>query len=175
MREILTAEVSMSDHIAKTIEELKLKVAEHEANASRTKHVINDLCGMAGMEKLYADINVPKTANSTHLRGDEYYGKGQATAVREYLEWRKAVGKGPGMIDEIHDALKAGGYQFDEKLGKRGMAIAIAKNTQTFHKLPNGKIGLKDWYPDLKDAKFKKATEETITGNDDKSEPTAEK
>ena len=167
----------MSDHITKTIEDLKLKVSEHEEAARRTKHMVNELCIMAGADKIYADVDIPKAHKPTHLRGDEYYGKGQATAVREYLELRKSTNKGPATIDEIHDALSAGGYQFDAKLGKRGMAIAIAKNTHTFHKLPNGKIGLMEWYPDVKESKSKKGSEEQSpdSGNEkpDSSEETA--
>lgn len=146
----------MSEHIQKTIDELVVKLAEQESGVRRYKRMINELCDIAGKEKLYANVDESKSASSVNLRGDEYYGKAQATAVREYLDWRKNMGRGPGTIDEIYDALAAGGYQFDTKLGKRGMSIAIAKNTQTFHKLPNGKIGLMDWYPDVKESKSRK-------------------
>jgi len=150
----------MSDHIRKTIEELHVKLREHEENVKRTKRMINDLCVMDGADKIYLDIDEATNASVGPLRGDEYYGKGQATAVREYLMVRKQRNEGPATIDDIYAALEKGGYQFEEKMGKRGMSIAISKNTQTFHKLPNGKIGLREWYPEIKDGKNKKGNEE---------------
>ena len=31
--------------------------------------------------------------------------------------------------------------------------VSLTKNSQTFHKLPNGKYGLREWYPAVKDKK----------------------
>lgn len=62
----------------------------------------------------------------------------------------------------------AGGYQFetkDDNNAMRGMRISMAKNIK-FHKLPNGKWGLKEWYPNVKEDKEKEVeTESNEDGN----------
>jgi hypothetical protein len=87
---------------------------------------------------------------------DTFYGKKQSTAVRQYLEMRKAGGKGPATPREIFDALKKGGLQFETKndeVALVGLRALLRKNTVTFHKLPNGSYGLLSWYPDAKKPK----------------------
>ena len=69
---------------------------------------------------------------------------------------RKAMNMGPASVAEIYEALKSGGYQFDatnEDYAKRGVRHSLSKNTQTFHKLPNGDFGLIEWYPAIKKTK----------------------
>jgi hypothetical protein len=46
-----------------------------------------------------------------------------------------------------------GGFRFDAKndgTAKRALSVSLAKNTTTFHRLPNGNIGLTEWYPEAK-------------------------
>jgi hypothetical protein len=61
-------------------------------------------------------------------------------------------------VDEIHQALLAGGYKFEaatEEIAKRGLRISLTKNSHSFHKLPSGLYGLREWYPAIKDTKAK--------------------
>jgi hypothetical protein len=48
--------------------------------------------------------------------------------------------------------MKAGGYLFDAKsdaTATRALSTSMAKNTTTFHKLPNDDFGLLEWYPNI--------------------------
>lgn len=98
----------------------------------------------------------PAPGAGISIRSDSFYGKRQQTAVREYLEMRKAAGKSAATPREIFDALREGGYQFEAKddqvalIGLRGL---LRKRSAYFHKLPNGAYGLTEWYPDAKKPK----------------------
>jgi hypothetical protein len=66
-------------------------------------------------------------------------------------------------LDEIFSALKEGGYDFRssgdrEDDQKRGVAIALGKNSQTFHRLPTGDFGLTTWYPGVREKRQKTET-----------------
>ena len=79
-----------------------------------------------------------------------------ATAVRTILEMRRANNLGAALNNEIYDALIAGGYQFNTKsedVARSSLRNSLAKNTVTFHKLPNGRFGLATWYPNVKPSK----------------------
>jgi hypothetical protein len=55
-------------------------------------------------------------------------------------------------VDAIYTAMLAGGFLFDAKndaTARRSMAISLAKNSTTFHRLPNGDFGLLEWYPNI--------------------------
>ena len=111
---------------------------------------------MAGRPLVFEDVKVAQHAAVGPLKGDEYYGKGFQTVVRTILEARKITGAGPATVNEIYLAMTSGGYVFDAKddeNAKRGLRISLGKSTHTFHKLPNGKFGLLEWYPAIKPAK----------------------
>jgi hypothetical protein len=147
----------MSDHLKSTIADLQQKLREQEATVVRTKSLINQLAEMAGMPPVYARSELEASAGvDLSIRSDQFYGQPQATAVRDILKMRKALNRGPATINEIYEALVEGGYAFETKNdenAKRGLRISISKNTALFHKLPNGKIGLLEWYPAAKKAK----------------------
>ncbi len=87
------------------------------------------------------------------MTGDEYYNKPLNSAVKMYLQRRKAAGRGPATAEEIFDALVEGGY--DSFQGSRadalpGLRISLGKSTHTFVKLRNGSYGLCDWYGEVK-------------------------
>lgn len=90
----------------------------------------------------------------TQIKRDTFYGKKQMTAVREYLEMRRAQGDGPATPREILDALKAGGYLFETKsddIALVGLRALLRKANNVFHKLPGtGSYGLLSWYPNAK-------------------------
>lgn len=159
----------MSDHLLKTIEEFEHKLAEQISLVTATKRLINQLCEAAKIPARYPDIDLSHGAGpSLAIRSDQFYGQPQASCVREILEMRKALNKGPATINEIYSALVDGGFAFDTKNdenAKRGLRISITKNTALFHKLPNGKIGLLAWYPNAKAGKTKKDQDSSVNGD----------
>ena len=143
------------NHIDKTIEELKQKVIEKEKELNEAKSTVNNLCSMVGRPLLYALEGQSSAVSTGQLRGDEYYGRPLATVITTILENRNVQHIGPAKVKEIYEQMIAGGYQFDAKddvNAMRGIRISMAKN-QKFHKLPNGKWGLTDWYPNVKEGK----------------------
>ena len=56
----------------------------------------------------------------------------------------------------------------------RNLSISLAKNTQTFTRLPNGTFGLAEWYPNVKAQKQSKtnadASDEGSNGKGGKDE-----
>jgi hypothetical protein len=143
------------DHIEKTIEELKQKVAEKEKELNDAKAAVNSLCSMVGKPIIYTIEQQAAVVPISNLRGDEYYGHTFAGVVTTILEGRKIQGSGPAAVREIYEQMLVGGYQFDTQEpnnAMRGMRISLAKN-QKFHKLPNGKWGLTEWYPKIKASK----------------------
>ncbi len=150
------------EHIEKTIEELKAKVVEKEKELNEAKKMANNLCQMFGKPPLYEINDEPASVFVGQLNGDEYYGRPLATVVTNILETRKIRGVGPATIRDVYDQMKLGGYQFetkDDDNAMRGMRITMAKNPK-FHKLPSGKWGLKEWYPNIKEDKEKTPEEE---------------
>lgn len=149
----------MSDHVQKTIADLEAKLKAQLSEVQDTKRFINQLCGLAGIAPRYAIEVEPSSGASLSIRSDQFYGQPQATCVKDILQMRKTLDKGPATINEIYSALIEGGFAFEtrnEENAKRGLRISISKNTALFHKLPNGKIGLKDWYPNAKPGRLKK-------------------
>jgi hypothetical protein len=143
------------DHITRSIETLVSKVKEQEAEVWKTKTAVNALRAVLNMPPLYSEpTSEAATVGLANLRGDEFYGKTLSGVVRSILESRKAADQGPATVNEIYSTMIAGGYLFetiDIDNAKRGLRISLTKNSQTFHKLPNGKYGLKEWFPGLKD------------------------
>lgn len=143
------------ENVDKIIDEVKNKVAEKEKEFKRAKKTANDVCRMFGKPPLYVIDEQSSTVLAGQLRGDEYYGRPLATVITNILEARKIQGIGPATVKEIYDQMTAGGYKFDAKDANnamRGMRISMAKNPK-FHKLPNGKWGLVEWYPKIKESK----------------------
>jgi hypothetical protein len=157
------------DYIQKTIADLQDKVRKQEEELIQTKRMINGLCAHAGMDAIYPDADLQQRQGVTLgvLRSDLYYGRPLATCVREYLEMRRAANKGAAPLEDIISALETGGYDLpsisaDKDGQKRGVAISLAKNNSTFHRLPNGDWGLAAWYPN---AREKKPKSEDGSGN----------
>jgi hypothetical protein len=86
---------------------------------------------------------------------------------------RRQQDLGAAQVAEIYEALIKGGYQFQAKndeVARQSLRNSLAKNTVTFHKLPNGRFGLLSWYPNAKAPKAGTTTT-TVTGD---FEPVAE-
>jgi len=149
------------EHLLKTIEMFEEKAREQERALVETRALINRLCEAAQVPLKYdpSALAAPGTANSSPsssssgsllVRPDEYYGKPQATAVREALTLMRKVGKAPASVEAIYDLLVQGGYDFGTKnreMGVQGLAVSIGKNSALFVKLSSGLIAMKDWYP----------------------------
>lgn len=172
------------------VAELQTRLAgEEEAVAAamaavvKTKTGINVLCELAGEQPLYPDVSLAamaaskSTASATlttmaaPVRPDQFYGKPLATVVREVLETRKKYNLGPAAIQDIYTVMKSGGFAFeskDEDNAMRGMAVSISKNTALFARLPNGLIGLTEWYGP---ARRRKATTTRENSDNDSASP----
>lgn len=141
------------EHIDKTIEELRLKITEKENELVEMKKTVNQLCKLARISPIYT-VEVEQGNTSIGLlRGDEYYMQPIATVIGWILERRKVSGLGPATVNEIYNSMKDGGYKFDakdEENAMRGISISMCKNVVKFHRLPSGKFGLTEWYPELK-------------------------
>ena len=84
------------------------------------------------------------------LRSDSFVGSKMGAAARTYLEMRKAGGgDSPATVREIFAAMKQGGFDFRSKDDSNAIIVLRAmlrKRSAVFHKMPNGKYGLKAWY-----------------------------
>jgi hypothetical protein len=157
----------MSDHILRTLEDVKAQVAELSAKLREKQKFANALCEMAKIQPAFQIDEESTAINRLGARGDEYYGKTIAVAIREFLDARQAANLGPATVNEIFDALKAGGYHFEtasDANSKKSIRICLSKNTALFHKLPNGKYGLKKWYGRIKSQKSATASDSESEG-----------
>ena len=89
----------------------------------------------------------PSTNNKQlELRGDEFFGKSQADAARAYLI---TVGHAVP-LEEILQGLTKGGCHVGGTEPIRTLYVSLLRNTRDFCKLPNGLVGLRSMYPDLR-------------------------
>jgi hypothetical protein len=92
-------------------------------------------------------ITKPATNNKLpELRGDEFFGKSQGEAARAYVT---KVGHAV-QLEEIFQGLTKGGCHVGGAEPLRTLYISLIRNTKDFVKLPNGLIGLRTMYPDLR-------------------------
>jgi hypothetical protein len=157
----------MSEHIALTLKDAENKLADQQKAVTATKKLINGLLEMMGQSHRFTDLDEPAPIVTGTSRGDEYYGKALAWVVKDILVHRNKTGHGPASVNEIFAAMIKGGYKFEtenEDNAKRGLRISLTKNSTTFHKLPTGKFGLREWYPAIKDAKDRNGKAEKESG-----------
>jgi hypothetical protein len=157
----------MSDHILKTIEQIVEEVSKAEDTIRPKKLLANQLCDMAGIPMVFPNIEDPAAVKSTIIRRNAFFGKPLSSCIREFLEMRVSLPVKEATLDEIFSALKEGGYDLKasgdkEDDQKRGVAITMGKNSQTFHRLPTGDYGLLSWYPNIRDKKQQKAENGTV-------------
>lgn len=139
----------MKEKLNAAIEVLEAQLQEQLQQVTETKKMINALLQRIGEEARFADVAAEQVVVGT-TRRDAYYGKPLATAVQEYLKRRNQA----CTAEEILRGLEQGGFDFrplgwrdDDRL--RSLAISLAKNSVTFHRLPNGTFGLLGWYPEV--------------------------
>lgn len=147
-----------NEHVIKTIEMVQAQIQGIEKDLSDKKRTVNDLCRLAGRPAIYADADLAVQNGTLSFRSDEFYGKPLASVVRQILEKRASANLGAASVNEIYDAMVAGGYHFAAKNNanaRGGLYISLGKNTTTFHKLPNGNYGLVVWYPTVREQRSK--------------------
>ena len=138
------------------ITNLIMKIDERLKEIAEEKRMVNKLCSHAGIPPRYPDVESESAVGSLVFARDQFHAKPLATAVREYLERRGTSDKGglgAATVNEIFEALSAGGYKpetDDDANAKRGLRIALSKNSQTFYRVPGGAYGLLAWYPNAK-------------------------
>jgi hypothetical protein len=147
----------MDESLEKAIQALKQRVEQKAKELMDAKKAVNQVCISMGEKPIY-ETTGDEIGLSSDLKGHEYYMKPLATVITNILE-RRGEQNGPMTVKEIYEQMKAGGYLFETKNDEnamRNIRISMAKNTQTFHKLPNGKFGLLKWFPDLKESEESK-------------------
>jgi len=138
-----------SKTVEQAINEMMAEIATIESNLREKKKSVNTLCAVDGRPDAYV-IEGAQTSVPTQIRSDQFYGQPLAASVRTILEMRRAQNLGAASVNEIYDALIAGGYQFQtrtEDVARNSLRNSLSKNTVTFHKLPNSRFGLLSWYP----------------------------
>ncbi|MCX6174744.1 MAG: hypothetical protein NTZ27_08355 [Ignavibacteriales bacterium] len=146
----------MSADLTSAIESLYAELETLTKRANEIKKNINSLSALMGKEQPFTDSEFSSIGNSANIRPDQFFGKGLATAVKEYLKMRgQAV-----TAKEIYDALKTGGFEFtgnkNEAIQYRNLAISLGKNSSDFvYVKSSNAYGLWEFYPDKKREKRK--------------------
>lgn len=156
----------MSKTVEDAIAELTAEIGTAESELRKKKETVNTLCGVVGRPPAYSLQSAEEVAVPTAIRGDLFYGQPLAPSVRTILEMRRSVNQGAGLINEIYEALKAGGYVFETKsedIAKKSLRNSLAKNTAMFHRLPNGRFGMRSWYPNIKEVRVSPASEDAAS------------
>lgn len=148
-------------------EELTPAIHHLEQKVTALISALNVLRAEAGMPPYSPSPNDrgdKPLSSSLDIKSDTFFGKRQHTAIREYLEMRKASGDGPARPREIYEALLAGGVKFESDDAQKALVALRAmlrRRTAAFIKVgDSGAYGLRSWYPDAKPQKAKSASEE---------------
>ncbi|MEX1232087.1 MAG: hypothetical protein WEB58_17720 [Planctomycetaceae bacterium] len=156
--------VDMSDHIQKTVDEVRVQIDQLTKDLAHKKRMVNDLLALAGQPPCYVDIE-SSSHTSSSIRPDQFYGQPLAKVARKILE----INHRAMAVSAIYDAMVTGGYDFNTATAenaKRALRISLSKNTSTFHKLPNATVGLLEWYPNIKASGKSKPDDNRENGNE---------
>ncbi len=142
----------MSGEFDGAIQRILTDIEADEKALLEKKRMVNQLCGYDQRPPHFPDAEAADSISVSAIRPDQFYGQPLATVIRQYLEMRKVSGVGAAAVREIYEALKSGGFKFEAKdeNAVRGLRQSLTKNSATFHKLPNGTYGLREWYPNAK-------------------------
>lgn len=146
----------MSMELEKAVDSLYSEMENLNKRISEIKKNINSLSALMGKDQPFNDSELSSINNSTNIRADQFFGKGLATAVKEYLKKRgQAV-----PAKEIYEALKSGGFEFTgskaENIQIRNLTISLSKNANDFVYIKsNNSYGLWEFYPGKKREKEK--------------------
>lgn len=143
-----------SERFQAAIDGLLEEIAEKKREIAETQKVVNALLRRDGKPPMFEDVEEDTGSGALAIRHDQFYGRPLSTAVRELLEARGSK-RGAMTSEEIVKALEAGDFDFKGTGwgGKdadrvRNLSITLAKNSQTFIRLPSGRFGLISWYPE---------------------------
>ncbi len=166
---------SSVEAVRKVIEQYESKRTQQLGEVTRVERLINELLSDIGEPAKYQIIveGTGSAAGHSSVTGvgggkrkrSRYYGKPLATAVRAFLE---TLDEQPATPIELLAELESGDFDFDgmgwQKENRlRSLAMSLAKNTATFHRLPSGAFGLNEWYPNAKPRKTKAVATEDHT------------
>lgn len=143
----------MTKTVDQAISEIQAEIAKLEAELRTKKETVNTLCGVLQRPPLYAIASEHKPVVHQSVRSDQFFGQPLASAVKAILEMRQAANLGAASINEIYEVLVRGGYLFNtqsEEIAKKSLRNSLVKNTAQFQKLPNGRFGIKSWYPKVR-------------------------
>jgi hypothetical protein len=157
MRQTMT---NLASVFQPAIDALEKDLADLERQANGLLTSINLLRAKAGLPPRpggWSSAEAQSDCSGTsklQLHSDSFTGKKLGSAVREYLEMRKASGAdSPATSREIFDALKLGGFVTGAKDDATALVVLrtmLRKNTTMFVKLQNGKYGIRAWYGNLR-------------------------
>jgi hypothetical protein len=159
-----------TEKLSAAIEVLQEELEKLVHEVSDRKRMINSLRASMGEPPIFGDVAVEHIGAGSG-RPDEFYGQPLSTCVRLYLERRRQA----CAASEILTGLQQGGFDFDaagwkEKDRLRILAVTLAKNTKTFHRLPNNTFGLVSWYDAKTLAAAKRSDEDEAEEPADKPE-----
>lgn len=147
------------------INDLVSKIDDRMAPILEDQRTVNRLCAVAGLPARYPEVDTVRAGGTRSIKRDQFHGRPLATAVKQYLELRGPSdrgGLGAATVNEIFDALIMGGYKpetNDEANAKRGLRIALTKNSYVFYRVSSdasdggSTYGLLEWYPNAKPQK----------------------
>lgn len=164
----------MNEAFQTAIDALKDQLKPLEEEVILKKRLINELCKAAQAEPMFSETELRSTISQTQaIRSDQFFGQPLATSVKFILQRRRAAGLGAVPLDALCNTLAAGGYVLEGKtegIARRNVAITLSKNP-AFMRIPNGDIGLAEWYPN---AKRNKANGKDETAGTEETEETEE-
>lgn len=149
-----------NDSMRETLEYFRQQRHKKMEEIRQVESTIRQLEGELGLEptdfaigpQLSASAEENEPINPTGFTGqrksethaDEFFGLSQPEAARRYL---KKAGHAV-TVEEVLEALRAGGCEVGGSDPKKVLYISMVRDTRNFVKLPNGLIGLRDFYGD---------------------------
>lgn len=130
------------------------------SRAAEIKKFINDTYVYRGASPPYTDVDYIPAGGTLNLAHDQYFGKGLATAGKEFLQ---AKGRA-APADEVFEAFNKGGFEWPtiwkERDRLKNLAISLSKNRYDFVIVRTSKgqaYGLYEFYPEkMKERERKK-------------------
>lgn len=168
------------------IQKALAQIEEHAAATHRLKHFVNEADKLEGREPRFSDLNEstlnasPATVQTAIKKWQPgaFFNKPFSAAVRSILLARAPNGgANPASVDEIHDALVQGSFNFSVNsldAQKNSIRISLGKNSAAFIRLPNSDLfGLVEWYGRPKKGKKASGSNGNMDSVDDAADEAA--
>src|SRR5688572_25826046 len=110
---------------------MQADISKLEAKLAEEKRFANRLAEKLGIPPVYVVVDQQEASVPLSIQADQFYGQPLAGAIRTILEMRRALKQGPAGLNDIFNALTAGGYKFEtknEENAKRGLRQSLTKN-----------------------------------------------